>query len=210
MKPSEQRERSYWLWQEYLAVGEVSYLAAAVRDAYFYLHPKQVGGSLLLLAIEQRDLPAVRRLLELGADVNAPAPDGYTYLHCALEIDEVERLVPMLLEAGADPSVRGICGRNALHHAAMLGVVAAIPALVAHGANVNARTDVDNLTTPLMEAAMFGHVQAVRSLLELGADPSLLDAADMSGRGGGRSARQIAVEGNHAAVVRELDRWQGQ
>jgi hypothetical protein len=97
VKPSEQRERAFWLWQKYLAAGEVSYLAAPVRDEDFYLHPTQVSGSLLLLAIEHRDLPAVKLLLEeLGADVNAPAPDGYSYLHRALEIDEVERLVPML------------------------------------------------------------------------------------------------------------------
>jgi ankyrin repeat protein len=208
MRPSEQRKQSHWIWQEYARSGSLAYLEESVRDDSSFLRPESTSGSLLERAIHDWDVEAMQRLVSLGADVNAPADGGYTYLHTAIECKANQaKIVDILLNAGANPSVAGICGRTALHHAAMFGLADVIPSMISHGADINARTTVDNQTTPLMEAAWFGHVDSVRCLLSLGADQTLLDAADMGGSGGGRSARDFAVENSHPAVILELDRW---
>ena len=88
----------------------------------------------------------------------------------------------------------------------MIGVADVIPSLISHGADINSRTIVDNQITPLMEAAWFGHVDSVRCLLELGANPSLKNKPGMDG-GGGMTARDYAVEDKHQDVVDMLDKW---
>jgi ankyrin repeat protein len=49
-------------------------------------------------------------------------------------------------------------------------------------------------TSPLHEAARAGHTGVVRLLLDAGADPMLRDGA-------GKTALEIAVEGNRGGVV---------
>ena len=109
MRPSKQRESAHWLWKEYLSVGKLSYLESAVHTDEFYLHPTNVDGSLLSLAIEHRDLPAIKLLTELGAETNVPSSLGYPYLHIAIEGKENQSaIVEILLNSGADPTANGI------------------------------------------------------------------------------------------------------
>lgn len=207
MRPSQKRKQSYWIWQEYTRSSSLAYLEQAARDDSSFLRPKSVEGSLLELAIDYCDVDAVERLVSIGADVNTPANGGYSYLHSAIECkNDQATIVDILLNAGASPSVVGVCGRTGLHHAAMFGLADVVPSMISRGADVNARTTVDNATTPLMEAACAGHVDAVRCLLELGADPSLKDELGMGG-GGGRTSRDFATEYNRQAVVDILDQW---
>lgn len=67
--------------------------------------------------------------------------------------------------------------------------------LSAPGANVNARDDRDS--TPLLEAARYGHNDIARVLIAAGAD---LKAKDKDGK----TALMLAVQGNHDEVVRVL------
>ena len=78
-------------------------------------------------------------------------------------------------------------GWTALHYAAAGPDVKTITLLLARGARVDARAP--NGTTPLMMAAQYGPDDAVRQLLQKGADPRLkndqgLMAADFAGKGG--------------------------
>lgn len=205
MKPSEQRKQSYWIWQEYERTGSLEYLEEAVLEDPSFLHPQTIHQSLLEWAINSSDVEAVKLLVRLGADVNAPQYGGYTYLHSAIECkDGPASIFEILLNSGADPTVNGICGRNALHHAAMFGRTDAIPALFSHGADINSKTDGDNSTTPLMEAARAGYVDVVSSLLKLGADRSITDQMDMGGEGGGRTAVDFALQYNHHEIAEFL------
>lgn len=123
----------------------------------------------------------MRLLIDSGVDVNTPAESGYTYLHLALELETNRaEIVEALLQAGADPNVSGICGRNALHHAAKFGANDTLKTLISHGAEVNSRTTIDDETTPLMEAAKYGHSETVQFLLQHGADPSIADINGMT------------------------------
>lgn len=205
MGPSKQRELFSWIWQEYLRSGDIGYLELEIHEDPLMLRPIETRGSLLELAIQACDLKAVQLFLDHGADANSVPKGGYTYLHTAIECqNNATPIIHLLLKSGANPSAIGIGGRTALHHAAMFGVADAIPALIKHGAEINARTTVDNQTTPIMEAAMFGQVDAVRCLLDLGADTTIQDKPDMGGLGGGRTARDFANAYNHPEVLQLL------
>ena len=89
----------------------------------------------------------------------------------------------LLLDKGANPDLVDEGGRTALHIAALNGKrVELVKAILAHGANPNARTTRDsprNLNagisfkgaTPLFFAASRGNVEVVRALIDGGADP---------------------------------------
>lgn len=128
----------------------------------------------------------VPALLAAGADPNVREEHGSeTPLLAAAQYDQTVS-VRALLEAGADPGAKDRKGRaafevkdedgsRALHWAAELGDERVIAALVAGGAEVNARDGWGR--APLLRAALRkdheGRGAAVAALLDAGADPNL-------------------------------------
>jgi len=107
-------------------------------------------------------------------------------------------LVISLLIAGC--SQRGAAPRNAqteaLFRATIEGNTDMVKSLVSSpGADVNATNE--RGSTPLLEAARFGHDDICRVLIAAGAD---LKAKDKDGK----SALMLAVQNNHDDVVRVL------
>jgi ankyrin repeat protein len=116
------------------------------------------GFTPLLFAAQQGDVQSSRALLAAGANVNSATPDGDTPLLIAT-LSGYEALSIFLLDNGADPNVADRNGITALHYAILSGLarIANIPfrrfapylsrpnmvqlvkALLAHGANPNAR-----------------------------------------------------------------------
>ncbi len=115
-----------------------------------------------------RDDPdAVRRLLDGGADVNAPRGDGMTALHWSALNGSAE-IARMLVGAGADlEAATRIGAHTALHVAAKEGNGEIVAILADAGANVEAATGTG--ATPLHFAAASGDARAVRALLDHGA-----------------------------------------
>ena len=128
------------------------------------------------------------KLLEAGADPDAPGGWGQTPLHEAAEY-RTPALVQALLDAGADPNATDRYGSSALHVAARAGTPEVIALLVAAGAEVNGQTEVG--TSPIHIAVssvpfdLTGDDPQVQTgswrlraaaLLEAGADPNLPDA----------------------------------
>src|SRR5262245_50918286 len=109
--------------------GDLDALRAAVDDSALVPNgamPHTIG-SCLVYAIYHSPLSFIRTLLEIGADPNAPADDGFPPLIAALtctrdvagspkrtDVDDVLRL---LLSFGADPNQRGINDCTPLHMA---------------------------------------------------------------------------------------------
>jgi ankyrin repeat protein len=184
-------------------------------DVHF---PTTTGGfTPLLFAAQQGDVESARILLEAGADINgATAEDGSALV--VATASGHEKLAIFLLEKGADPNAKDGYGITALHWALQEGIHALsgagasptdgywwhpnrpelVKALLAHGANPNARIEKDfapydfapvgrtignNLpqislvgVTPFLLATAVGDVSLMGVLVEGRADPRLATA----------------------------------
>src|SRR5215467_2798126 len=122
----------------------------------------------LSTAAMNRDSATIRTLLAEKVDINAAQGDGTTALHWAAYNDDVE-LAKLLLTAGANPNVKTrLGGITPLHMAAKNGSTAMIDILLKAGADVRIATGTG--TTALMNASASGHADAVKLLLDPGAD----------------------------------------
>jgi uncharacterized protein len=93
---------------------------------------------------------------------------GYTPLHLASRLGKAEA-VGALVEQGADVSAKTSTGAMPLHLAASSGDVASIAMLLERGAEVDGREGVYE-QTPLMWATAQNRLDAMRTLLDAGAD----------------------------------------
>ena len=168
--------------------------------------PFPVGGmTALLFAARQNDLKSASILLAAGADVKETAQDGTSPILVAI-LNGHYALANFLLEKGADPNAVDGKGRAALYAAVdmrnlewstrpappekdTMTELDLIKALLAHGANPNARLTKKiplrgqpsfdgrwaNMigATPFWRAAQSDDVTAMRLLVEKGADPLL-------------------------------------
>lgn len=141
--------------------GDLEALRAAVDDSSVVPNgPMPITvGSCLVYAIYRSPLSFIRTLLELGADPNAPADDGFPPLIAAVitgretpgaksrqDVDDVLRL---LLSFGCDPNQRGINDYTPLHMAVAERNALAVQILIDGGADPALRTRIDEYETPL-------------------------------------------------------------
>jgi len=142
------------------------------------------------------DIEAAKLFLAEGIDINAMNERGQTALIRAAEYQRTE-VVTFLLEKGADVDiVGGRYARTALMEAAGAGNTVIIKQLVEKGADINAKDH--ESSTPLFFACMYGHVEAVRLLIELGANPNV-EAAGL-----GRTPMSLAETNGHTEIVQIL------
>ncbi len=129
------------------------------------------SGDRLLAAIRSGNAAAAKSLLAHGADVNARDPKGATALMYSAIYSDADCL-KLLLDKGADPNAANDLGSTALMWAA--GDLAKVRALIAHGVNVNARSN-SGVTALSVASASPGNLATVRLLLDKGADPKAVD-----------------------------------
>jgi ankyrin repeat protein len=142
------------------------------------------------------DVDAVKLFLAEGIDTNAMNERGQTALIRAAEYQRTE-VVTLLLGKGVDVNfVGGRYARTALMEAAGTGNCVIIKQLAEKGAEINAK-DYES-TTPLHFACMYGHVEAVRLLIELGAKP------DVKAAGLGRTPMSLAETNGYVEIVQIL------
>jgi ankyrin repeat protein len=147
-------------------------------------------------AAQARHIEGVRALLKQGADVNAAQGDGMTALHWAATLGEGP-MTGMLLYAGANPrATTRLGGYTPLHLAAQAGAAASIAPLLEAASEINARTATG--ATALMLASRAGNVDAVRLLVDHGADLNATESAQ------GQTALMFAAAADRADVVKYL------
>ena len=147
-------------------------------------------------AAARGDREAVKALLKKAADVNAAQGDGMTALHWAAMNGDAD-LVQMLIVAGANVRATTRLGTyTPLYLASQHGHAPVIQALVTAGADVKAGTP--NGTTPLMVAGASGELEAVKVLVENGADVNGKDGVRL------QTPLMYAAASNRAAVIEFL------
>jgi ankyrin repeat protein len=117
----------------------------------------------LFQAARDNNLPELRRLVSVGADVNYKHVLGSTPLHAAC-FDGHEQVVKELVEHGADIEAADIInGRTPLIWASSKGYSQVVKELMEHGADTEARDR--NHSTSLHCASRMGHVAVINELL---------------------------------------------
>jgi len=147
-------------------------------------------------AAQEKDLSALRALLQRKVDVNAAQPDGTTALHWAVVWNNKE-VVNLLLRAGADARARNRYGATPLSEAVSSGNPTMVESLLDAGAVAETLTTVDGETV-LMTAARTGNADIVRMLLARGADVNAREKYK------GQTALMWAAAERHPAVVKLL------
>lgn len=135
----------------------------------------------------------LREALDAGTNPNELFAFGRTPLMHAADNEDLVRL---LLERGADPSLRDEAGATALHYAALADDGATVFALCRAGCDPNV-ADFEGIT-PLIVAALDGNEEAVSALVAAGANVHARDV-------GGRSALDYAREEEREEVIEILE-----
>ena len=136
-----------------------------------YTQPEQIKD--VFKAVDDEDVENIRFYITDGADPDMRDSHGHTLLQHAM-IKKKWHAAETLLDMGADPDLTvAITGQSALHYAASDDSVHMIGVLAAHKAKLDLA---DNFKwTPLHMATGRGKLEAVKALVELGADMSLRD-----------------------------------
>ena len=187
-------------------------------------------------AVQFDNLRVVQGLLQRGFDPNTVNPEGVPAL--MLAVREPSLKVAELLAAHPDTktevrnsndesvlmlaAIKGYLelvqklvdndadvnktGWTALHYAASGGHVPVIAHLLEHSAYIDAESP--NGTTPLMMAAMYGSPEAVKHLIQAGADLTIknqlgLTALDFAVRGQRQNAKELIESGLARLVTRQ-------
>ncbi len=157
------------------------------------------NGATALMFAARGDVDSARILLDGGANRDDAIPDwGGTALIIASTMGKTD-IVQVLLDKGADPNVHDKNGFTALHAAVRdsdygedlaqkVAAVATVKVLLKHGADPNSRIHQEKQTvralnevsfegaTPLALAAEVNNLDAVKALVEGGADPKIATA----------------------------------
>jgi ankyrin repeat protein len=168
--------RKFQRLNEAFKMGDLEALRAAVDDPALVPNgamPHTIG-SCLVYAIYHSPLSFIRTLLEIGADPNTPADDGFPPLIAALTCtrdepgvntrSDVDEILRLLLSCGTDPNQRGINDYTPLHMAVAERNARAVQILLDAGADPELRTRIDEYETPLEMAQAVG-LDAISAML---------------------------------------------
>jgi ankyrin repeat protein len=118
------------------------------------------------------DASKIKDLIERGADVGAKTDDGWTPLHLASSMKELE-IAKLLLERGADVEAKNNDGWTPLHLASEYNRIETAKLLLDAGADLEAEDDTG--WTPLHWASEYNRIEIAKLLIELGADVGAKD-----------------------------------
>ncbi|XP_048551983.1 ankyrin-1-like [Triticum urartu] len=131
------------------------------------------GASALHLAADKGCLECCKFLIEeVGLGVTSATPTGKTPLNCALYAGNAQ-IMKYLIDHGANPKKATAQGLTMLHIAAGRGLCVPLELLLSQGIPVDIMLSVF-AGTPLHAAASMGQHQALKILLEHGADPNVI------------------------------------
>ena len=184
------------------------------------IHAKDIAGQTVLYHLHSSTDDSLQRLLELGVDVNNKDARGATPLDFAVRQEDDTKL-ELLLRFGGIPGEKDTEGQTVLHHLRS-STDDSLQRLLELGIDVNARDNSgatpldfalrqsDNVkykvlfrlggihgekSAPLAEAADLGNTELTYFLLQIGADPSLLESSSS------KSALSLAASKRNKEIV---------
>lgn len=177
--------------------GTVEAVASALANGATVDARNDLGATPLFVAAKESSPEVVDALIRSGANINFSVQigndlRGRTPLMNAATAGK-GKTVALLLNAGADASVFENHGWSAVHFAAHRGNIEGLRALHRHGVDLDLRNPGNRGETPLMIAACYGQLDAVRLLIELGADPRATDREGKSVYGWAEYFRKTEV-----------------
>jgi ankyrin repeat protein len=161
-----------------------SAVAEALLRAGADIHARSIGGfTVLMFAAQKGDAESARMFIASGAKVDEVTPKtGLTPLIIASAMGHAE-VVTQLLDKGANPDSVDADGFSSLHHAVRdKNAVSVVRTLLAHRANPDIRLHQAKPTavyesgvflegaTPVLIAAEINNLDAIKALVEAGAD----------------------------------------
>lgn len=196
-----------------IVIDHVDYVKAAIEARVASVNERvpapvyMEGTPLITIAARAGAKRVTAYLIAAGADLNALTPAGETALmlatyfpleHSGGSAEDHEAVARMLVEAGANLENTPY-NYTPLAYAAYQGRESMIRYLIQRGARVNPEGGERStyVNTPLMMAAMRGHVNSALLLLRAGADPTIR-VVD------GHTAAELAAKYNSSDVVRIL------
>ncbi|CAH2044995.1 unnamed protein product, partial [Iphiclides podalirius] len=129
---------------------------------------EKVFSALLMYAIEKDDLRGVKKMLDMGADVNAQDSDGRSALHEAVLKGNIT-IIEYLLKSGASVHLKTRCGESPLLTAVRRDDASAIELLLQCGAHLTT-ADHKSAAVLMATAARGGDVRKLEALRLAGAD----------------------------------------
>ncbi len=144
----------------------------------------------LFQAIQKADTAAVKRLLSAGVSPDARDAEGTPALMAAALFADAD-CVRAVLDGGANPNRANLAGATALMWA--IPDAAKVKLLLAHGADVNARSTKLERTPLLVAASYPGTVEILQLLLDKGADIHARDRSKTHALGRATLTADVAV-----------------
>ena len=173
---------------EAIKAGELDRVKTMVSTDPSLVDARDAQGSAILTAVYHRQQEIVNLLVARGAALS---------LFDAAAAGEIERVERLLAERPADVSAYSPDGWTPLHLAAFFGHSKIVELLLAHDADVSARSRNPNGNTPLHAALAANQKMAAALLIGHGAD---LDAVDA----GGWRPLHLAAANNNLDSMRTL------
>ena len=187
----------------------------------FLLNSKKENYAPLHIAISTHDIPMIKFLVGLGADLNQVGPDDRSPIIFAIttadhnhddenkmDHDHLEgehghqlEMVSLLIKSGSNINSKGFKNRSALIESIMVGKVNISEYLIDSGLDVN-QADDDGVT-PLHMAAYYGHYKLCEMLIQRNADRN---AMVKIGPKKGLKPVDAAKDGKHVEIVKLLSK----
>ena len=164
--------------------------------------------SLLMTACSYSNSEMVKLLLTYNPNIDYQDEYGNNALNLAIDnMWHYKEMIPLLLEAGADPNSKAGAGRTAQKNSTALSKMTSltlnnkseeeeyqiVEMFLSYGADPNIAHKTAG-SIPLMAAAYKGDVRLVKLFLEYGVDPNLKDNQ-------GRTALDMAIKKNQQGVI---------
>ena len=164
--------------------------------------------SLLMTACSYSNSDMVKLLLTYNPNINYQDEYGNNALNLAIDnMEHYKEMIPLLLEAGADPNSKAGAGRTAQKNSTVLSKMTSltlnnkseeeeyqiVEMFLSYGADPNIAHKTAG-SIPLMAAAYKGDVRLVKLFLEYGVDPNLKDKQ-------GRTALDMAIKKQQQGVI---------